>query len=335
MGNKVNKKPLLKKLLAVMLISAIVFALSGCIRYNATMKVGSDGSIDIDILYAVYDTSSLSDSDDDSSLSSGIKEDQVEALEEAGWKVKEYSKDSYKGYELIKKGIKAAELEEDVKSADVGFDKFSFTEKKGVYTLDWDVSNNTSEASSSGVDLSKLAEYGGYMKVVLELPNKPENSNATDTSDGGKTLEWDMFKMDEPIHCEFKITGGSGFPVWIIGVIIGGVIVAAGIVVAIILINKKKSSPAEPAVAAPYASSVTPSPVNPFPAAPQAPIEPQAPVAPQNPFAPQAPVAPQNPFAPQAPEAPQTPFAPQTPTGFPQVTPPENDTPSDPGAPSV
>jgi len=135
MGKNVNRKPLIKKFLAIALISAIIMALSGCIRYSATVTVGSNGELDITLLYAVYDTSSLGG--DDSSSSSGLSAEDADKLEEAGWKVKEYAKDSYKGYEISKKGIKAADFEEEMKDADIGFDKFTFTEKKGVYTLEW------------------------------------------------------------------------------------------------------------------------------------------------------------------------------------------------------
>ncbi len=334
MGIKATKKSWIKKILTSVLVASIMLALTGCIRYSTTMTVGTDGKMDLEILYAVYDTSSLSD---DADTDDEDQKEAMEKLEEEGWKVKEYTKDSYKGYELSKKGIKVADLADELQRTDLGFDKFTISESKGVYTIDWDVSGNTSEASDSGVELDKLAEYGGYMKFVLELPNKADKQNATTVSKSGKTLEWDMFKMDENIHCEFKITGGGGFPAWAIGLIIGGVVIAIGVVVAIIVMNKKKAAPAVDTTA-PYASAIAPNPVVPqapagFPqAAPTAPAAPATPFQPQAPVAPAAPATPFQPQAPAAPAAPVNPFQPQAPVA-PET--PANDTPSDPGAPVV
>ena len=96
------------------------------------------------------------------------------------------------------------------------------------------------------------------MTFVLELPNSAEEENATEAD--GKILTWELLDMDEEIHAEFKVKK-QGFPMWVIGVIIGGVIIVAGIVVMIIILSKRKKSPKAPV---PSAAPVVPAPAPAF-----------------------------------------------------------------------
>ena len=258
----------MKKMLALMLVFAIVLCFSGCVRYKVSAKVNKDGTADVTFLYATMDTKGMMSSGDDEqdgdedsgelTIDSSTDDDNAEQkakFEEAGWTVEDYADEEkedkkYYGFTATKEGVKLDELEAEFAALGLEEGKFSFSEKDGVYTLDWDASGNTEKLTEQGVETTMLKSYGGYMTFEMELPGKVIENNATKVE--GKLYQWDMLKMTEPIHCEFNLKS-SGFPMWIIGVIIGGVILAAGIVVAIIIMGKKKKDTPAPAYAAPAA----------------------------------------------------------------------------------
>ncbi|MBR5974317.1 MAG: hypothetical protein IK020_03950 [Clostridiales bacterium] len=262
----------MKKMFALMMVIAIVLCFSGCVRYKVSAKVNKDGTIDVTFLYAQIDSSDMmgsgevegfADAEDDEEWGDELAidgddagdeegDDELRAkFEAAGWTVEDYADEEkadkkYYGYTATKNGIKLDELGAEFEKLGITSEQFTLEEKDGKYILDWNTQSNTKEVSEQleemGLATSAIKSYGGYMTFVLELPGKAKDNNATKVD--GKIYEWDMFKMNEPIHCEFTLKG-DGFPAWIIGVIVGGVIIAAGVVVAIILMGKKKKIDAE------------------------------------------------------------------------------------------
>ncbi|MBO4687211.1 MAG: hypothetical protein J5636_01730 [Clostridiales bacterium] len=250
----------MKKMFALMMVVAIVLCFSGCIRYKVSAKVNKDGTADITFLYAQIDTSNMMESsnevegfaeDEDNwgdEMDADEDDDDLRAkFEAAGWTVEDYADEEkedkkYYGYTATKNGIKLDDLQAEFEKLGISSDDFSFSEKDGVYTLDWDVSSNTEQLTEQGVESTMVKSYGGYMLFEMELPGKAKENNATNVE--GKLYQWDMLKMKEPIHCKFNLKG-DGFPMWIIGVIAGGVIIVAGVIVAIVLMNKKKKIDAE------------------------------------------------------------------------------------------
>ncbi len=307
-----------------MLVFAIIFCLTGCLRYETTASVHKDGTVDFSVIYAVADLSE--EYGDEYAPDTEGNEEKMEALEDLGWEVEDYeekfSGTNYVGIKATLEGVDLEDLQDeltnpDLKAAGFDFSTFTLEEDDGVYYLEWDVSGNVSSAESQSIDMDSLEQYGGCMKFVLELPGKVIESNGEESS-GGKEVEWNFFEMDEAIYAEFDLSVSNSFPMWIIFVIIGAVIVIAAIVVIVIVMKKKKgAAPTDPTTPA-YAGVV--------PQAPAAPQQfaqptgfPQTPAAPQQ-FAPQAPVAPQQaPVVPQqAPVVPQAPAAPVVPQQVPQ-----------------
>ncbi|MBO4473918.1 MAG: hypothetical protein J5750_03290 [Clostridiales bacterium] len=257
----------MKKMFALMMVIAIILCFSGCVRYKVTAKVNKDGTIDVTFLYAQIDSSDMmgsgevegfADAEDDENWGDELtidgddegddeEDDELRAkFEAAGWTVEDYadetkSSQKYYGYTATKNGIKLDELGAEFEKLGITSELFTLEEKDGKYTLDWDTSSNTKEASDQlaemGLEITMLKSYGGYMTFTLELPGKAKEQNATKVD--GKVYEWDMFKMNEPIHCVFDLKG-DGIPAWVIGVIVGGVIIVAGVIVAIVLMSKKK-----------------------------------------------------------------------------------------------
>ena len=172
----------------------------------------------------------------------------------------------------------------------MGFEKFTLKKDGETYIIDWDVTSTQEKAEGNQLESGTIKMGGGYMQFELELPAGAKKHNAYKEDDGVYT--WNMLDMKEPIHCEFTLKGGNGFPMWVIGVIAGGVVIAAGVVVAIIIMNKKKKNDPSPVDAAP------------------------APVAPSNnAFS----SAPSNPAFAPAPKEEPAPFTPSQSTGLPQV----------------
>ena len=321
MEKKSAKVLIARKILAMMMAVAVVFCLSGCIRFKTTATVNKDGTVDMTVMYAEMnmDMGELTGDDGmrDESANDDIKE-LMDKAKDADWDVKPYSKDDYNGFTATKEGIDLEDLPDELDALDLGFDDFTVEKDGKLYTIEWGNESNESKMSGNGLDNSTITSSGGYCTLIIELPVEPEDENASDVSKDGKKLEWDMLNMDEPAHVEFKLASaakGGGFPMWIIGVIIGGVVIIAGVIVAIVIISSSKKKKAANAAA----SAVQ--------AAPAAPYAPYTPAAPATQYAPPAQPAqympPAAPAAPAAPVAP-TPVAPSTPTPaqstFPQTS---------------
>ena len=250
----------LKKLASATLIGGIVLSLAGCVRFKTTASVKKDGTCDITILYATIDMSSSVESDDSdmvvttSSDNDEEQEVQRKKFKDLGWIVADYLDDEkedqkYIGYTLTKDGVALEELADELRDLpDMGFEKFTLEQDGDVYIIDWDVTSSQEKAEGNQLESGTMKMSGGYMQFELKLPAGAKEQNASKEDDGVYT--WNILDMKEPVHCEFTLKGGNGFPMWVIGVIAGGVVIIAGVVVAIIIMNKKKNEPS-PVVAAP------------------------------------------------------------------------------------
>ena len=300
----------------------ISFTLAGSypFPYRTKVMVNKDKTADLEVLIAAVE-----EEDDALEERIGIFEDNDwEITEEEGKKVTAIFGEKY--------GLEIEEISEELLALGIGYEGFEveFDEDEEIYSLNWDALAIAGNADTSEISSSAKKDYGPYMTFVLELPNSAEEENATEAD--GKILTWELLDMDEDIHAEFKVKK-QGFPMWVIGVIIGGVIIVAGIVVMIIILSKRKKSPKDPVPAA----SAVPAPAPAFIPTPSSssipvglPQQPASPIAaPQqqaSPFAP--PVQPTSPFAapaqpaPAAPQAPSQSMLPQfgQPSGFQQTS---------------
>ena len=225
----------IKKAKVCITVLLSVICLTGCMRFNTTVTVKNNGKLDVSMLYAMMDMSDYGYDAD------SMTESQMEGYKDQGWDVEEYNQDGFKGYILSKKDITANELGpsmEDTQSELAGEASSVKFSKQGLkYILDWQVFDR-----EQGEQLSAYKNYftmsGGYMKITVNLPVKPSASNATYTSNDGKTLEWDLLNLgpDQNIHLEFVLIN-----IWlIIGLCILALAIVVGIVLAIVLSSKKK-----------------------------------------------------------------------------------------------
>ena len=128
-------------------------------------------------------------------------------------------------------------------STGLGSDTFSLKEENGVYTLDWKVLDSE-EASETAEYAQYFEQMNGYVKLVITLPEAAINSNATEVSEDGKTLTWNLLTMaDSTAHVEFKLPskGGASSIMPILIAVIAILVIIIIIVVVIVMKNKNKS----------------------------------------------------------------------------------------------
>lgn len=250
-----------KKIICVFIVLSMLLALTACVRYSVGCTVNSDGTVNLTYLYALSD---LTDGNGDSGWAEEKKE-----FESKGWSTRDYTGDgssessSYNGFIASKGGIPIDQVEAEVRALGEGFESFTFSFDDGVYTIDWDTESVDKMVSEEGSSLGDLSTYGGYMKFTLELPIKPIDENAT--SSKGSLLEWDLSKMNEPIHCEFELpmpsdddedeeeeavsknskkknTKGSSFnkTLLIVLIVVFAALVVGGAILAVFIHKKKK-----------------------------------------------------------------------------------------------
>jgi len=209
-------------------------------RFNTTLTIKSNGKFDISMLIAMVN---LAESE------TAITEEQKQEYERQGWEVEEYNQDNYLGVILRKYDLTPEDVEESVESTNTsvsdGAGDFSFTKEGLKYVIDWKLNPESSASGGETNDPDKYAQYfeqlGGFMTLGINLPVKPIASNATSVSDDGKSLEWDLLKLDKEmtIHVEFMLIN-----IWLlIALIAVGIAVIAAIVIAIVLVSKKKKIP--------------------------------------------------------------------------------------------
>ena len=186
----------MKRVLCFLVFAVYAICLTGCMRMNTTITVKSNGKMDVDLLFASMD---MSDFSGGGSTSGGLTQEQKEAYEKEGWSVEEYASDGYLGFVISKKNVDLNDINTTMKQTSENTNQggaFNIKREGLKYTLKWQIYDESNKSS-----MSQAAPYfekaGGYMKFTLNLPVKPISSNATSVSDDGKTLEWDLLKLDE------------------------------------------------------------------------------------------------------------------------------------------
>ena len=186
----------MKKISCLLLLFVFAFCLTGCMRFNTTITVKPNGKMDVSLLYAMVDMSGFGDGE---GISSGLTPEQEKEYEEQGWTLEKYSEDGYQGFVITKNDVPFAEINTVINKTSENTNQggnFSITKDGIKYHLKWQVFGDSNKSSASQI-APYITQSGGYMKFTLNLPSKPVSSNATHVSNDGKTLEWDLLKLDE------------------------------------------------------------------------------------------------------------------------------------------
>ena len=232
-----------KKILACVAV-LIAVMLTGCMRVSVGIDIKEDGKADVSMLYAVADElMNMGLEEDEEPESTGLDEEEVKKLQEEGWTYSEYVEDGFSGYMIKKSGVEINAIGSEFSTAEdgtgLGSEDFVIKENDGVYTIDWKVLSGD-EASESTEYAEYFDMYKGYMNLVITLPEAAINSNASEVSEDGKTLTWNLLTMGEDAaHVEFKLPskGGSMMVVLIVAI----VVIALIIVLLVVFIARKSA----------------------------------------------------------------------------------------------
>ena len=246
-----KKKIGIKVVLTAIAVLLIGTLLTGCMRFKTTIKVTEDGKADLSMLVAMSEElSNFGSEDDEDSDSELTSEETKKEFEDEGWTYAEYNEDGYKGYVVTKSDILLDELASTIASDDAGVDtntdSLNITKNdNGEYTISWDVLGSD-DADSMGEYQQYIEEYKGFFLVTIELPKKPISNNATEVSEDGKTLTWDVFKMNkgDKVEVTFKLPSDEakgGNTLFIIIAVIA--IIAIVVAVVCIVLSKNKKAP--------------------------------------------------------------------------------------------
>ena len=251
-----------KAISLMVILAMMVFCFTGCVRFRTSMSIRNNGKADLAVIYAFQEDVYDEDVEDQF-------DDVIDAFEDEGWKAEKYKKGDYKGYQFTMANANVKDFEEifnsDAFTEELELGEFELTKKGSEYTIEWDT-NVIDDTEEVGMTSSDLAETGGFMEVVIQLPSPAKDENATKVSKDKKTLTWDLLEEDE-VELTFSLVN-VGLIIAIVAIVCV-LFVAAIVVVLIILLKKKK--PADGAVKA-------------APAAPEAPAAPVSSAEPSNPI---------------------------------------------------
>ena len=231
-----------KRLCLPLMLLALMFVLTSCIRINMDITIKKDGKADVSLLFAVQDSlGSMAGNEE----GLGLSEEEANKYRADGWEVKDYAADGYTGYTLSKENVDLSQT--DLMEGAEG----SIRKEGSLYIVDIDLFSDSDQKEFTE-SAAMLKSMGGSFTIHLTLPEKPVKHNATSVSADGKTLEWDVFSMNvaEPIHVEFKMVNYA-----LIAAVVAAI--AAALAVAAFVLMKRSKPQAEEAANAAEESVTT------------------------------------------------------------------------------
>ena len=157
-----------KKILGSLVLLLILTTMTGCVKYNATMDIKADKSMNFDIIYA-FDTNFFGEQQ-------LLKDDERKNVENKGFKVTDYVSGTMKGFTISKeiKNIDKVSVTDDVnyslgmlfESEEVKEEYFKvekgFLKNKYTANMDFDSSSSSLNDSSSSEDDDIFNEEENY-----------------------------------------------------------------------------------------------------------------------------------------------------------------------------
>lgn len=250
-----------KRIFNALFLGISVFYLTGCVKFNASMDIKKDKSMDLDIIYAVDSTIF-----NEEVFTSEEKTDLVNK----GFRVSDYQDGNMSGI-TISKNIKNIDNVSTTKETNYSLsnitnentDNYIFTIKKGFFKntykaqLDFNAKDNnlTEEKEETqnleeetiedwtideenNIDFSQLTNNIANMDLSfnVNLPYSAKNSNATKTNNNNKKLSWTLSSNEEQtIEFEFEL-----YNITNIYIVIAIALIIVIIIIALIIKKKNK-----------------------------------------------------------------------------------------------
>lgn len=247
-----------KNIKFTILLILLVISLTGCVKFNSTMEIKKDKSMDYKIIYA-FDKSLFGDQEI-------LTSDDKKELENKGFTVSNYVDGNMKGFK-VSKNIKniddvsstndatydlsglldSNKSESKVFKVKKGFLKNTYTASFKFDSSDSDLNNSTSNdttidndftiddnntTTDSDFDFSSM-NTNMDLSFNVKLPYKAISSNATTKKNDDKELSWNLSSTGEDkIEFSFALYNMTNI------YICGGVIVLLIIIVIVSILNK-------------------------------------------------------------------------------------------------
>lgn len=244
------------------LLTLLVISLTGCVKFNSTMEIKKDKSMDYKIIYA-FDKSLFGNQEI-------LTSDDKKELENKGFTVSNYIDGNMKGFK-VSKNIKniddvsstneatydlsglldSNKSESKVFKVKKGFLKNTYTASFKFDSSDSDLNNSTSNdttidndfttddndtTTDSDFDFSNI-NTNMDLSFNVKLPYKAISSNATTKKNDDKELSWNLSSTGEDkIEFSFALYNMTNI------YICGGVIVLLIIIVIVSILNKSKKN---------------------------------------------------------------------------------------------
>lgn len=218
----------MKKTIAlIIMLLVILITFSGCAKVNYEVEINKDGSGKITYIYGIS-KEKLGGSTD---LVEQFVETMKEQAEENDYKVEIYEDEKNSGFKASKHlenlseefSLEEAFGEEYVKDAD--------NNKINLEKSLW----KTKYSQNAELDLTNLKDTNIEMAYKIKLPTKAKTNNATEVSENGKELTWNL-KSGEINRVDFVAEEINIMPT----VSIVGVVIVAVTVTVIIILKKKQ-----------------------------------------------------------------------------------------------
>lgn len=218
----------MKKVLSLISVMAILLiTLTGCVTVNYEVTLNKDGTADVAYIYG-FEKETLEQLE---TSAEEMTSDMRENAEASEYEIETYSDDKIEGFKAKKHIENLADISledafgsENVKDSEENQIKI---EKKGLKTV---------YSQNANIDLTSMDESTASMvtmNYVIKLPVKVGDNNASEVSEDGKTLTWNL-KAGEINEINFE-TSKSSSTILIIAV------VAIVVVIAVVLIFSKKA----------------------------------------------------------------------------------------------
>lgn len=251
-----------KNIKFTILLILLVISLTGCVKFNSTMEIKKDKSMDYKIIYA-FDKSLFGDQEI-------LTNDDKKELENKGFTVSNYVDGNMKGFK-VSKNIKniddvsstndatydlsglldSNKSESKVFKVKKGFLKNTYTASFKFDSSDSDLNNSTSNdttidndftiddnntTTDSDFDFSSM-NTNMDLSFNVKLPYKAISSNATTKKNDDKELSWNLSSTGEDkIEFSFALYNMTNI------YICGGVVVLLIIIVIVSILNKGKKN---------------------------------------------------------------------------------------------
>ncbi len=251
-----------KNIKFTILLILLVISLTGCVKFNSTMEIKKDKSMDYKIIYA-FDKSLFGDQEI-------LTSDDKKELESKGFTVSNYVDGNMNGFK-VSKNIKniddvsstndatydlsglldSNKSESKVFKVKKGFLKNTYTASFKFDSSDSDLNNSTSNdttidndfttddnntTTDSDFDFSNI-NTNMDLSFNVKLPYKAISSNATTKKNDDKELSWNLSSTGEDkIEFSFALYNMTNI------YICGGVIVLLIIIVIVSILNKSKKN---------------------------------------------------------------------------------------------